>query len=223
MKLLAISDPEFIPDEAEIINSLFREGLVCMHIRKPASDENQFKALLTKIEPEFMDSIAIHQHHALAHDLGIQRLHFTEKDRKMTSEEKLALLRDAGYRLSTSIHDAKDLSGLSPVFSYTFLGPVFDSISKTDYKSAFSADFYLDEKTKRIPVIALGGIDITNLKKVKAMNFDGAAILGTLWKDPKSALNTFQKLIEVSEIHRKRTAPKGRHTSPQGPYPGLGE
>lgn len=204
MKLLAISDPAFIPDEAELINSLFREGLVCLHIRKPASSPKELKALLLKIETDFIDRIAIHQHHHLAHAFGIKRLHFTEKDRKLASPGNLENLKSEGYLLSTSIHELTEISKLSKVFSYTFFGPMFDSISKTGYKSALPPDFFLRPETKKIPVIALGGIDITNLGKVKTMNFDGAAVLGTLWKDPKSAPEKFKKIIESNNKQPQR-------------------
>jgi thiamine-phosphate diphosphorylase len=215
MILLAISDPEFIPDEAAIINSLFREGLVCLHLRKPASTPNMLKALLSKIESTFIDRIAIHQHHDLAGQFGITRLHFTEKDRKLASQKSLEYLKSEGYLLSTSIHDLNETSSLSTLFSYTFFGPVFDSISKSGYKSALPADFFLAEEIKKIPVIALGGIDITNLKKVKAMNFDGAAVLGTLWENPPSAPTQFKKLkAQITQ------SPKGAPYLRPGYHPG---
>lgn len=216
MKLLAISDPEFIPDEADIINSLFREGLVCLHLRKPASAPNMLKAMLSKIEPNFMDRIALHHHHDLAGQFGITRLHFTEKDRKIASLKNLENLKSEGYLLSTSIHELNEISSLSTLFSYTFFGPVFDSISKSGYKSALPLDFFLYEEIKRIPVIGLGGIDNTNLKKVKAMNFDGAAVLGTLWKNPPSAPTQFKKLkAQITQ------SPKGAPYLSPGYHPGV--
>ena len=216
MKLLAISDPEFIPDEAEIINSLFREGLVCLHLRKPASTQSEMKELLSKIGTNFIDRIAIHQHHHLADQFGITRLHFTEKDRKLASEKSLEYLKSEGYLLSTSIHDRNEMSSLSTLFSYTFFGPVFDSISKSGYKSALPAEFFLGEEIKIIPVIALGGIDITNLEKVEAMNFDGAAVLGALWKNPPSASAEFKKLKD-----QVTQSPKGAPYLTPGYNPGA--
>jgi thiamine-phosphate pyrophosphorylase len=216
MKLLAISDPEFIPDEAEIINSLFREGLVCLHLRKSASTQSDMKELLSKIGTNFIDRIAIHQHHHLADQFGITRLHFTEKDRKLASEKSLEYLKSEDYLLSTSIHDLNEMSSLSTLFSYTFFGPVFDSISKSGYKSALPAEFFLGEETKRMPVIALGGIDITNLEKVEAMNFDGAAVLGALWKNPPSAPAEFKKLKD-----QVTQSPKGAPYLTPGYNPGA--
>jgi thiamine-phosphate pyrophosphorylase len=196
MKLLAISSPEFIPEEAAIINGLFREGLECMHIRKPESDQNAFAELLAQIEPDFLDRIAMHQHHKLAAKFGISRLHFTENNRRMSSDEQLKKLRDNGFMLSTSIHNLAELENISTDFSYTFFGPVFDSISKLGYRSAVDEDFFIEDKVKKIPVIGLGGIDISNIQKVRHLNFDGAAVLGILWRDPAKALEVFRLLCE---------------------------
>jgi len=200
MKLLAISNPEFIPDEAELINSLFREGLVCLHIRKPESSEDKFRALINKIDPDFTDRIAIHQHHNLTEEFGIKRLHFTEKDRKMVDPEILKTLKSNTFLLSTSIHDLAEMDSLSPYFNYAFFGPVFDSISKTGYKRVLPDDFYIKSESKKITLIGLGGISIENLEKVREMNFDGAAVLGLLWKEPENVIAKFREIRDLVNL-----------------------
>ncbi|SEI61120.1 thiamine-phosphate pyrophosphorylase [Dyadobacter koreensis] len=200
MKLLAISNPEFIPDEAELINSLFREGLVCLHIRKPESSEDKFRALINRIDPDFIDRIAIHQHHNLTEEFGIRRLHFTEKDRKMVDPEILKTLKSNTFLLSTSIHDLAEMDSLSPYFNYALFGPVFDSISKTGYKRVLPDDFYIKSESKKITLIGLGGISTENLEIVREMNFDGAAILGMLWREPENVIAKFREIRDVVNV-----------------------
>ena len=200
MKLLAISNPEFIPDEAELINSLFREGLVCLHIRKPESSEDKFRALINRIDPDFIDRIAIHQHHNLTEEFGIRRLHFTEKDRKMVDPEILKTLKSNTFLLSTSIHDLAEMDSLSPYFNYALFGPVFDSISKTGYKRVLPDDFYIKSESKKITLIGLGGISTENLEIVREMNFDGAAILGMLWREPENVIAKFREIRDVVNL-----------------------
>ncbi|WP_159466879.1 thiamine phosphate synthase [Dyadobacter sp. 3J3] len=200
MKLLAISNPEFIPDEAELINSLFREGLVCLHIRKPESARIDLWFLLSKINPDFMDRISIHQHHNLAGEFGIKRLHFTENERKLNSLESLEKFRSDNFLLSTSIHNISEMNNLSNHFSYAFFGPVFNSISKMGYAGILPNDFLIKPELKRIPIFGLGGISSENLKKVKEMNFDGAAILGILWKEPENAIANFREIRDVVDL-----------------------
>lgn len=194
MKLLAITNPAFSPDEAELINSLFREGLACLHIRKPESNANEYRALISKINPEYLQKIALHQHHHLAPAFGITRFHFTEKDRRHMAAETLKTLKSANYILSTSIHNLADMDHLSPHFDYTYFGPVFDSISKPGYKGVVPQQFYIKPEMKKIPVIGLGGISRENLRAVREMNFDGAAVLGVLWNEPEKAITTFREL-----------------------------
>jgi thiamine-phosphate pyrophosphorylase len=194
MKLIVISSPDFIPEEAEIINSLFREGLECMHIRKPRGTKKDFAKLLSEIRPVFLDKIAIHQHHELATEFGMNRLHFTESQRRTTAENQLGELNKTGFTLSTSIHDLDEMENLSTYFSYSFFGPVFDSISKPRYTSALRSDFFIQTELKKIPLIGLGGIGELNLHKVRNMNLDGAAVLGVLWREPHQALEVFRIL-----------------------------
>lgn len=209
MNLLAISDPVFIPDEAAITSSLFREGLACFHLRKPKSNVEEYCALLRKIEPEFLERISIHQHHHIAKDFGLKRLHFTENQRESTSDERIKTMAESGFIISTSIHDLTKLKLLSTHFSYTFFGPVFDSISKADYKSTLPKNFILNEELKKVSVIALGGIDLSNIEKVRQMNFDGAAILGAIWENPDKAVEIFKQMIQ-------NQPQKGRHILTQG-------
>ena len=194
MKLVVITDPEFIPDEAAIINALFRQGMTCLHVRKPDSKEAEFKALISEIEPDFLDKTAIHQHHRVAEACGIKRLHFTEQNRKATSPEQLERLVEKKYVLSTSIHDVNEITNLSPLFSYTFFGPVFDSISKKGLQTVLRENFILKKEFKKIPVIGLGGIDVENVYKTKKMNLDGVAVLGAIWQEPARAIEKLNAL-----------------------------
>jgi len=212
MNLLVISDPVFIPEEAAIISSLFRDGLACFHLRKPKSNEEEYCALLRMIDPEFRERISIHQHHHIAKDFGLKRLHFTENQRESTSDERLKTLAESGFIISTSVHELAQLRSLPTYFSYTFFGPVFDSISKADYKSRLPANFILNEKLKKVPVIALGGIALSNIEKVRQMNFDGAAILGAIWENPDKAVEIFKQMIQ-------NQPQKGRHILTQGNTP----
>lgn len=194
--LIVISQPVTFPGEAHLIEQLFAEGLDCFHLRKPGAEEPAIRTLLDAIPAVYHSRIALHDHHHLAHDYEIHRLHFTEAHRGKTDEAVWRPLRDKGYRLSTSVHELAELNSLSLLFSYTFFSPVFDSISKQEYKSVVSKDFYLRNEQKRVPVIALGGIDAENVQSITAMNFDGAAVLGTIWNEPANAVErwvAFQK------------------------------
>ena len=195
MELIVISSPDILADESAFINNLFIAGLKCFHIRKPNSNIHAHRQLIEGIMPQFYNRISLHQFHETAADYGIKRLHYTERDREAASDKNIAELKTQGYILSTSVHD-KALLPLLSAFDYAFYGPVFNSISKPEYQSTFPVNFKLDRTNIRLKVIALGGIDISNLQKVKTMDFDGVAVLGTLWNQPDKAIECFNQLKE---------------------------
>jgi thiamine-phosphate pyrophosphorylase len=199
MQLVVISHPDAIPSEALIINQLFEAGLTRFHLRKPGYDERQLTELLEQINEQYHRHITLHQHHAIAKDFGMERLHYTEQQRLNTSIKTLAEQNRRGYILSTSVHDVVTLKTLK-WFDNAFLGPVFNSISKPGYQAKLSDSFYLDKLSINLNIIALGGIYASNLSKIKAMNFDGAAVLGSIWNKPELAVDNFKNLKQELQI-----------------------
>ena len=196
MKLVVISNPEMVVDESIIINNLFQLGLKYFHIRKPNHNATQISKLIEEIHPQYYSYISLHQHHQLAKEYGIKRLHYTEQARAESDIQKLQTQIDAGYILSTSIHNLTLLPTFK-LFDYVFYGPVFNSISKPGYKSNVPADFKLNKDYPKPDVFALGGVDALGLKKLKVMNFDGAVVLGTIWNEPDKAITNFKHLKET--------------------------
>lgn len=188
-----ISNPTEVNNESTIINELFMAGLKCFHLRKPASSFETITKLLNQLKPEFYERIAIHQFHEMANDFGIKRLHYTEMARGASTMAQCEQKGKNGLILSTSVHDYPTLTELKN-FDYAFYGPVFNSISKTGYKSVLPDDFILNKVPFNTKVIALGGIELSNLNHIKPMGFDGAAVLGTIWKNPERALSNFKQL-----------------------------
>ena len=199
--LVVISSPTAVADEAIIINALFDEGLEVLHLRKPDYGKDEIRSLMEKIKPQYYNRIALHQHHELADDFGINRLHFTEEKRKRLLQSSPLPRRGVGGEeiLSTSIHEVAEYRTLSDKFSYTFFGPVFDSISKVGYTSSLSDDFVFPVEPHHPKVIAIGGIDPVNIQRVKEMKFDGAAALGTIWRQPANSVSQFKALQKAWE------------------------
>jgi thiamine-phosphate pyrophosphorylase len=79
-------------------------------------------------------------------------------------------------------------------FTYTFFGPVFNSISKQGYTSAIKDDFIFPVKSDHPKVIALGGINVINIQKALNMQFSGVAALGTIWQKPDESIQQFKAL-----------------------------
>lgn len=194
MQLVVLSAEHAVKDEATLINRLFEAGMEVFHLRKKTMDEKALATLLEAIDARHHPAIALHQHHRLAAVFGTRRLHFPVQQRLAAATAELHKLQAAGFRLSTSVHSIAALQQLPPVFAYTFLGPVFDSLSKQDYQGRFSENFCLRNEQKTTAVVALGGITAARIEQVRQMNFDGVAVLGALWNHPAEAPEQFARL-----------------------------
>jgi thiamine-phosphate pyrophosphorylase len=87
--------------------------------------------------------------------------------------------------VSGSYHSVEALENMALKLDYVFLGPVYNSISKKGYSSKIdlqSASGFL-RKPRSFEVIAIGGVDESNIRQVRNAGFDGAALLGSVWSD----------------------------------------
>ena len=79
--MILITNPIFVKDEIDILHSLLEEGLSLLHIRKPDFSELEMAQFIHQIKLEFRANLVLHNHHQLAEDFGIERFHFSEKER----------------------------------------------------------------------------------------------------------------------------------------------
>lgn len=177
--LIVISDSELKSGEAMLVNELFRAGLDLFHIRKYEADEQELKRFILEINPEFHEKLVLNHHHDLGVSLGLKRFHYSEHDRKKWEETKWAGVNPERI-YSTSVHSMEEYNCLPEHFSYAFLSPVFDSISKPGYQ-AESFDFSI-RKESETKLIGLGGIQADNVNAAIQLGFDGVALLGAIWK-----------------------------------------
>ncbi len=179
MQIIVISHPEFLPDEAQLITALFEAGLQRFHLRKPDATEEEVEALLLKIPQQYYPHIVVHNHHALALRYPLRGVHLNARHPQVPK----------GYQggVSCSCHSLEEAARWKPTMDYVFLSPIFDSISKEGYHSAYTDDSLTQAAAKGIidqKVIALGGITPQRIPYLHSKGFGGAAVLGTIWHAP---------------------------------------
>lgn len=183
--MIIISNPTTIANEINTIHALFENGLELFHVRKPTFSAEEIKTFVTAIELEYRKKLVLHSHHHLAEELGIIRIHFTEKDRNNAIE-----INDSDTILSTSTHTIEDFNLLENHFDYAFLSPVYPSISKENYLPKTDAFEEIIKRTNfKTKLVALGGIKTQNIKKTLDVGFDNVALLGTIWNSQKPIEN----------------------------------
>jgi thiamine-phosphate pyrophosphorylase len=131
----------------------------------------------------------LHSHYGLAGTYRLKGIH-----------GKLPLDAPAGISISSSFHSLRECIQTGHRCDYAFLSPVFDSISKRDYKSGLDKN-ELTALLKNRPggnkLIALGGIDEQTIPVALGYGFDGVAVLGALWTSP-NPLEKYKRLRDVT-------------------------
>lgn len=197
MKLIVISYPESLPDEARQINRLFQHGLEHFHLRKPQWETARAEQLILQIEKQYYSRIVIHNHLHLAEKYGLAGIHFSASTK--TFMEQWAQFTGSK---SISCHSMEELETLPAGIDYAFLSPVFNSISKKGYPGMQNLQIvgtFLKTYSK-CSVFALGGIDAKNTDICRQMGFNGIAVLGFLWQDGASAKRSMDNFIKIQKI-----------------------
>lgn len=191
MKLIVITTPTYFIEEDKILTALFDEGLDILHLRKPDTAPVYAERLLTLIPEKYHRRIVVHDHFYLKDEYKLKGIHLSHRNPLMPDNY-------TGH-VSASCHTLDEVVADKKVCDYVFLSPIFNSISKDGYKSAFTPEKIRDAAEKGIidkKVMALGGVDEKNILRIKNFGFGGAAVLGGLWNkfNPASDYN-YQPLI----------------------------
>ena len=204
MNLIIITPEKNHPNEIELIQNFFENGLLKLHLRKPHFTFTDYRGFLFQIDKKFHHRISIHDNFSLLNSFPDLGIHLTSKLREEENyQEKISMVNPS--TASTSFHSWKEIEDNSYPFDYAFISPVFDSISKKGYKAAIDLSEakrvkkkLMDRKGKHPSIIALGGIDITNIELLYKNGFDGAAILGTVWesKDPLASFLQIKEMVK---------------------------
>lgn len=177
MRLAVITDPEFRPDETEIIPLLLGEGIDRVHLRKPGATEADLRHLIESLPAMLYPRLTLHDNLSLAVEYGLGGVHLNRRN-----PEPPAVFRGM---VSRSCHSLDEVAACRGV-DYLFLSPIFDSISKSGYRAAFSEAELRDAAAQGFlgpQVWALGGVRPDLLPLVRAYGFGGAALLGCIWQD----------------------------------------
>lgn len=196
MLWLVITSPSFIPDEASFLHRLFVHGVDIVHLRKPGATAEECARLLDDLTSDDRRRIVIHDFFELAEPYGLKGIHLNA--RRSTVPD--------GYEghVSRSCHSLEEVKRYKDVCDYVFLSPIFDSVSKQGYASAFtdatlrqaSCDGIIDHK-----VVALGGVTPDKIDYLQQLNFGGAAMLGCV--NRLAALSVSGQINALEAFRRK--------------------
>lgn len=177
--IIAITRPEFFTGEAERINEILSAGKAhYLHIRKPEASAEEIENLIFKVDRKFYKYLKLHDHFELINKYDLGGVHINNRNRDIPENAK---------SVSISLHDLESIDK-SDIYDYFFISPVFDSISKPGYYSAFNLT-ELSQKIKGKNAIALGGVTPEKFKLLSSLGFQGAALLGHFFPVPHKQLD----------------------------------
>lgn len=202
MKLIVLTSPDFFVEEDKILASLFEEGLDLLYLRKPHHEPVYSERLLTLLPEEYHKRIMVYDHFYLKEEFGLMGIHLSRHNPTAPADYKGHISRSC-YTLD-EINEARRKS------DYVMLSHVFDSLSDKGVNAAFTEEQIHKAAREGIidrKVLAMGGVTLDNINKVRDMGFGGVAVRGDLWNrfnihhgaDYKELINHFRKLRKASE------------------------
>lgn len=185
-KVVVITPEETFDGEAEQIKRVIECGVFRLHLRHPKADEQTLRGIIEGLTPEERKKIVLHDCYNLVEEYNLGGAHLNGRHPELAS-----------ICSSRSCHSLEEVVA-SKQMRYCFLSPIFDSISKSGYASNFTPEVLMQAKADGIineDVIALGGISVDKLDKVREYGFGGVAILGSAWKNGIAQVDVFKKMI----------------------------
>jgi len=181
--MILITNPQSVPHEKEMINALFEEGLETLHVRKPDFDKAQMIEYISSIDNRFHSRIMLHSHYELLDSFNLKGLHFTEKTKHLLPNYDMV-----NCTKSLAVHELGELKSVRSKVDYVLLSPLFPSVSKEGYSKQWDfEEISLElERMYSFEIVALGGIALDNVQKVKELGFDDFALLGSIWEPVKA-------------------------------------
>lgn len=170
--VVAITAPGIIKNEISRISEILENGEAdIIHIRKPDWTLKETDELIRRIPSKWHPRLRLHDHFRLLEHYSLAGIHLNSRN---PDPHPLAL------SVTKSCHTIEQLEE-SAHYDYITLSPIFDSISKTGYRSAFNLDA-LSPHLEGKNVVALGGITPDKFPVLKKAGFFGAAMLGYFWE-----------------------------------------
>ncbi len=187
LRVYLITDRTLLPEDQFLagIEAALKGGVRALQLREKNLPENELRSLaknVLKLAQKYNARLFINHRAELAHDIGADGVHLTESSvavRRVRKQYPDLLIGKSTHSLQGAIraqHQGAD---------FVTFSPVYDTPSKQPYGSPQGL-----EKLKQvcagldIPVLALGGIDLSRITPVRKHGAFGVALIRGIWNSP---------------------------------------
>lgn len=187
---IAITPFDLFSQEAACIKAILDEGWDYVHLRHPGASYTDMRNLIEAVPQKYHSRLRLHGHFELTNEFNLGGLHLNGRCP--------AAPPNYNGSLSRTCHTLDEAHRYAPGMDFITLSPIFDSVSKEGYTSAFTA-----ADLQRVPegkTVALGGITPDTARRLKGTPFIGYAVLGYLFsaktvEELKERLKQFQETV----------------------------
>lgn len=210
MEITVISSPTDELTEIEDVVRMLDAGLKHFHIRKPRKNKQELAEYIERFPNKFRDRMILHSYHGLAKQFKLGGIHLSREHRRRNKFYAFRLWvkrkMNPDLIVTRTFHKLTDITSDRRKYSYAFLSPVFDSVTRSSLAGGFSkrALLIIIPQAKQ-PIYALGGISVERLPEVVENGFYGAAFHGSIWESETPAYEIFieaQRLAHELAIKR---------------------
>jgi thiamine-phosphate pyrophosphorylase len=189
MRIIVITPEHMVPEELATVNRLFANGLQRLHLRKANYTDAAYTEYLQQIDYQYHNRIVLHSSFQLVERFGLGGIHLNSHCQKDENVRNWARGLVDKVTISGSFHSWEEIRANRFPYTYVFISPVYDSISKADYKAdidlngAKALKQQLQAEGRHCPeIVGLGGISAAQIEELLEYGFDGAALLGSIWE-----------------------------------------
>lgn len=199
--LYLVTDRKFLEDRnfAHSIEQAIQGGVTLVQLREKSLSTKEFLKVafeVKKITSRYRIPLIINDRLDIALAVDADGLHVGQDDLPiLKARELLGPNKIIGASVSIL---TEALLAQQQDANYLGVGAVFSTSTKTDAPEVSLKQLELIKKSVTIPVVAIGGINLTNLKRVMATGIDGVSVVSAILaqKDILKASKQLKELIK---------------------------
>lgn len=186
LALTVITDPKATIGTVEAVEGALRGGAPAVQLRwkgAPTRDLFQIASRLRDATRFSGALLIINDRLDVALAVDADGVHLGDDDLPLSAAREIA---PAGFIIGRSVDDADEASAAEAGGAdYVGLGPVYPTGSKSGLGSAIGPEGVAAVRRRiDIPIVAIGGIDVSNIGPVVEAGADGVAVIGAVMSAP---------------------------------------
>ncbi|MDD6380600.1 MAG: thiamine phosphate synthase [Lachnospiraceae bacterium] len=181
--LYAVTDRRWLKEDqslADAVRKAVNGGATMIQLREKNMSTDELKEEALKIKDSCNVPLIIDNNIEVCKAVGADGVHVGQDD--MPVKEARAILGD-DYVIGATAHNVSEaIQAEKDGADYLGVGAAFGSSTKNDAKKIISLEEYKKiTQAVSIPVVAIGGINETNIMKLKGLGLSGVAVVSAIF------------------------------------------